>query len=509
MNIDQFRKRAKEAIDQIADYHKSVSSVPVVSIVQPNYLAPQLPTSWPLDPEPWTDITADVQSKILPGITHWSHPGFMAFFCCTNSYPSAIAEMWSTAFNGAHFNWICSPAVTELEVIVMDWLAKLTGLPDCFLSTGPTRGGGVIHGSASEAILTVMVAARDKFLAAKTSHLPGNAKEDESRRLRGRLVVIGSMGTHSSTKKAAQILGVEYVTVPVHEEDGFAMQGQNLTRVLDDVNSRGLEPFFLTTSLGTIEVCAVDDFPGIVSALASRTGTRDEVWVHVDAAYAGAALVLDENKPIAAPFRHFHSFNFNPQKWLLTTFDCSALWVRQRSHLTESSLSVKPPYLRHESSHDDNDVVDYRDWQIPLARRFRALKLWFVMRAYGVRGLQSHVRQGIILGESLEKKLRSRSDIFCILTPARFGLLTFKLREHDGNADIINKNTKALCDKINTGGHFFLTGSTVNHRFAIRVCTSGASAKEETMEKLFDHLTREARLILEQNSGIPNGGRKL
>ncbi|KAM0541623.1 hypothetical protein ACHAPJ_013171 [Fusarium lateritium] len=509
MNIDEFRERAKEAIDQIADYHESVPSRPVVSTVEPNYLSPQLPTSAPLDPEPWTDITADIQSKILPGITHWSHPGFMAFFCCTSSYPSAIAEMWSTAFNGAHFNWICSPAVTELEVIVMDWLAKLTGLPDCFLSTGPTQGGGVIHGSASEAILTVMVAARDRFLASKTSTLPGYAKEDETRRLRGRLVVIGSTGTHSSTKKAAQILGVEYVTVPVHEENGFAMQGRDLTRVLDDATARGLEPFFLTASLGSIEVCAVDDFVSIASALASRADTCDEVWVHVDAAYAGAALVLDENKPIAAPFRHFHSFNFNPQKWLLTTFDCSALWVHQRSHLTQSSLSVKPPYLRHESSNDDDGVVDYRDWQIPLARRFRALKLWFVMRAYGVRGLQSHVRQGIILGESLEKQLRSRSDLFCILTPARFGLLTFYLRERDGNTDTTNKATKGLCDKINAGGHFFLTGSIVNHRFAIRVCTSGASAQEETIEKLFDHLTREARLILEQGSGFPEGEHKL
>ncbi|KAF4973311.1 hypothetical protein FSARC_386 [Fusarium sarcochroum] len=509
MNVDEFRERAKEAIDQIADYHESVPFRPVVSTVEPNYLAPQLPTSAPLDPEPWTDITADIQSKIMPGITHWSHPGFIAFFCCTSSYPSAIAEMWSTAFNGAHFNWICSPAVTELEVIVMDWLAKLTGLPECFLSTGPTRGGGVIHGSASEAILTVMVAARDKFLTARTSHLSGAAKEDETRRIRGRLAVIGSTGTHSSTKKAAQILGVEYVTIPVHEKNGFAMQGRDLTRALSDLDARGLEPFFLTTSLGTIEVCAVDDFTGIASALASRSGTSKEVWVHVDAAYAGAALVLDENKPIAAPFHHFHSFNFNPQKWLLTTFDCSALWVRQRSHLTQSSLSVKPPYLRHESSNDDEDVVDYRDWQIPLARRFRALKLWFVMRAYGVRGLQSHVRQGIILGKSLENKLRSRSDLFCVLTPARFGLFTFCLRECDGNTDTNNKNTKALCDKINAGGHFFLTGSTVHHNFSIRVCTSGASAQEETMEKLFDHLKKEARLILGQDSEYLTGKDKL
>ncbi|RSL82659.1 hypothetical protein CEP52_016908 [Fusarium oligoseptatum] len=315
MNTDEFCTRAKEAIDQIAEYHESVPSRPVVSTVEPNYLAPLIPTSAPLDPEPWSDITADIQSKIMPGITNWSSPGFMAFFCCTSSYPSAIAEMWSTAFNGAHFNWICSPAVTELEVIVMDWLAKLIGLPDCFLSKGPTNGGGVIHGSTSKAILTVMVAARDKFLASKTaqfSHGHSDAKDDEYWRLRSRLVVLGSAGTHSSTKKAAQILGVRFIAIPVDEEHGFAMQASDLARVLDDLTSRGLEPFFLTATLGTIEVCAVDDFTGIADVLAPKVNTPNEIWIHVDAAYAGSALVLDENKHIAAPFKNFHSFNFNP-----------------------------------------------------------------------------------------------------------------------------------------------------------------------------------------------------
>ena len=296
----------------------------------------------------------------------------MAFFTCESSFESAIAEMWSTAFNGAHFNWICSPAVTELEVIVLDWLAKLLGLPPCFLSGGPTNGGGVIQSSASDATLCVMVAARDKFLAAKTAHFSDDdveAKEDEICRLRSRLVVVGSTGTHSATKKAAQILGVWFVTVDVEEDQGFSMQGSDLARVLDDLTRRGLEPFFVTATLGTIEVCAVDDFPGIVDTLASRVNTPNEIWVHVDAAYAGAALVLDQYKSLATPFEHFHSFNTNPQKWLLTTFDCSALWVRNRAYLIQSSLSVKPPYLRNESS-EGGQVVDYRDWQILWAVAF-------------------------------------------------------------------------------------------------------------------------------------------
>ncbi|KAL6355312.1 hypothetical protein LRP88_10898 [Fusarium phalaenopsidis] len=247
--------------------------------------------------------------------------------------------------------------------------------------------------------------------------------------------------------------------------------------------------------MGTIEVCAVDDFPGIVNVLTPRMNTPNEIWVHVDAAYAGSALVLGENKAIAAPFENFHSFNFNLQKWLLTTFDCSALWVRNRPHLIKSSLSVKPPYLQDQLS-DDNRTVDYRDWQIPLGRRFRSLKLWFVMRAYGVRGLQARVRQGILLGESLEAKLCSRPDLFSIMTPSHFSLLTLRLCA--GGNEQLNTRTEALCERVNSGGQFFLTGTTVNGRFSIRICTSGALASEEHIKKLFDLFVGEAESIMKE-----------
>ncbi|KAM4064654.1 pyridoxal-dependent decarboxylase conserved domain-containing protein [Hirsutella rhossiliensis] len=494
MDVDEFRKAAKAAIDQIADYHESVPSRRVLADVEPGYLRPLLPASAPLDPEPFEAIAADVHAKIMPGITHWSSPGFMAFFACTSSYPAAIAEMWSNAFNGAHFNWICSPAVTELEAVVMDWLAEMVALPPCFLTRAPSLGGGVIHGSASEALLTVMVAARDRFLAAKTAHLPDGAdeKEDETCRLRGRLVALGSAGAHSSTKKAAQVLGVRFATVPVDEDHGFAMQGPDLARTLDDLAARGLEPFYLTATLGTTDVCAVDDFPGIIDALAPRVGTPADVWVHVDAAYAGSALVLDENKPLAAPVAHFHSFNFNPHKWLLTTFDCSALWVRSRADLV-SSLSIKPPYLRNQMS-DDGLVTDYRDWQIPLGRRFRSLKLWFVLRAYGVSGLQAHVRRGVVLAESLEAKLRSRPDLFSIFTPARFALVTLRVRARDEAT--VNARTEQLYDAINAGGAFYLTSTVIGAKFAIRVSTSVAAVRDEHVDKLFGLLVEGAEKII-------------
>lgn len=417
----------------------------------------------------------------------------MAFFPCSSSYPAALAEMYSNTFNGAHFNWICSPAVTELETIVMDWLAKALGLPECYLSGGKTNGGGVIHGSASEAILTVMCAARDKYLNAVTKGMDEDAVWD----VRSKLVALGSAGSHSSTKKAAQILGVRYIAIPVTEEDSFAMTGRAVAKTVAELQARGLKPFYLTATMGTTDVCAVDDFAGIVEALTPTAGTEKEIWVHVDAAYAGSALLLEENQPLITPMAEFHSFNFNPHKWMLTTFDCSAVWVRSRAWLIDS-LSIKPPYLRNQFS-DNELVTDYRDWQIPLGRRFRSLKLWFVLRSYGIRGLQAHIGNGVKLGESLQTKLASRPDLFTIFTPARFGLVTFRVQ--GANEKEINLKTEELYEWVNATGEFYLTSTVIYDKFAIRVCTSVERVREEHVQHLFDTLVKRIEAGLGKATG--------
>ncbi|EKJ72480.1 hypothetical protein FPSE_07361 [Fusarium pseudograminearum CS3096] len=442
MDSAQFREAARTAINEITDYYDNVSSQRVVSDVKPGYLRPLLPSSAPLEGESWTDIHADIESKILPGITHWASPRFMAFFPCSSSYPAALAEMYSNTFNGAHFNWICSPAVTELETIVMDWLAKALGLPECYLSGGSTHGGGAIHGSASEAILTVMCAARDKYLAAVTKGM----NEDAVWHVRSKLVALGSAGSHSSTKKAAQVLGVRFVAIPVTEEDGFAMTGRAVAKTVAELRAQGLEPFYLTATI------AFD-------------------YTNAD----------------------FHSFNFNPHKWMLTTFDCSAVWVRSRAWLIES-LSIKPPYLRNQFS-DNELVTDYRDWQIPLGRRFRSLKLWFVLRSYGIRGLQAHIRNGVTLGESLQAKLVSRPDLFTIFTAARFGLVTFRVKGR--NEKEINARTEELYEWVNRTGEFYLTSTIVNDKFAIRVCTGVERVREEHVQRIFDVLVERTEAELE------------
>ncbi|OAA68833.1 aromatic-L-amino-acid decarboxylase [Cordyceps fumosorosea ARSEF 2679] len=518
MDINEYRKEAKKAVDEIADYYESIPSRPVLADVAPGYLRALLPDAAPLEGEPLDAIAADIQSKILPGITHWAHPGFMAFFACTASHPANIAEMWSNAFNGAHFNWICSPAVTELETIVMDWLAKALALPACFLSSGPTRGGGVLHGSASEAILTVMVAARDRYLRKVTARLPEDMSEEDREeatwRHRSRLVALGSAGAHSSTKKAAQVLGVRFDTVPVDEASGFAMTGEALRRKTEELCAKGLEPFYLTVTLGTTDVCAVDDFEGIAAALAADSATATatsngtngastngtsatantpgDIWVHVDAAFAGAALVLEEHQHLTSAFAAFDSFNFNPHKWLLTTFDCSAVWVRARADLV-AALSIKPAYLRNEFS-DSDLVTDYRDWQIPLGRRFRSLKLWFVLRSYGVAGLRAHVSRGIELGRSLDEKLAGRPDLFVPFTRARFALVSFRVVGVDDAQR--NERTERLYEALNASGKVYLTSTVVNSVFAIRVATSTAAIREEHIQSTFDLIVQETEVLL-------------
>ncbi|KAM3538337.1 hypothetical protein ARSEF1564_008745 [Beauveria bassiana] len=507
-------------VSAVADYYESIPSRPVLADVSPGYLRPLLPDAAPFEGESMDAITADLQSKILPGITHWAHPGFMAFFACTASHPANIAEMWSNAFNGAHFNWICSPAVTELETVVLDWLAKALALPECFLSGGPTHGGGVLHGSASEAIVTVMVAARDRYLAQATAHLPeGEDREEQTWRHRSRLVALGSAGAHSSTKKAAQVLGVRFDTVPVDEESGYAMTGEALAAKLAQLRGKGLEPFYLTATFGSTDVCAVDDFAGIAATLAADNNNnkshsngnttttsngdaaaaaaaaaapRGEVWVHVDGAFAGSALLLPEYQHLTPPFASFHSFNFNPHKWLLTTFDCSAVWVRSRADLI-TALSIKPAYLRNEFS-DSDLVTDYRDWQIPLGRRFRSLKLWFVLRSYGIAGLRAHVARGIALGQSLDDKLAARPDLFTLFTRARFALVSFRVVGADEQER--NARTETLYETLNASGKVYLTSTVVNGKFAIRVSTSTAAVREEHVQATFDLIVRETEAQL-------------
>ncbi|KAH0151931.1 dopa decarboxylase-like protein, partial [Aureobasidium melanogenum] len=343
MTSDQFNNAATEAIQDITNYYDNITDRPVLPSVEPGYLAKLLPNSAPTQAESWDKIRADMESKIMPGMTHWQSPDFMAFFPASSSYPGMMGELWSAALTVPAFNWLCSPAVTELETIVMDWVAQMLALPECFLSKG--KGGGVIQGSASEAIVTCMVSARERYVTRTLEKegvvLTEEQKEDRSAEIRSKLVALATKHTHSSTHKGANIAGTRFRSIDTSLSNAFALQGHELRSTIEKLKSQGLEPYFLTVSLGTTNTCAVDDF----ASIAEVKKDYPDIWIHVDAAYAGVALLLPEYQHYCKHFSTFDSFNTNMHKWLLTNFDASCLFVQNRRDLTDA-LSITPAYLR-------------------------------------------------------------------------------------------------------------------------------------------------------------------
>lgn len=526
MTPDTFSSAANQAISDITTYYDTLSTRPVVPSVSPGYLAKLLPTSPPTEAESWDTIRSDLESKIMPGMTHWQHPSFMAFFPASSSYPGILGELWSAALTVPAFNWLCSPAVTELETVVMDWVAQMLNLPSCFLSQG--KGGGVIQGSASEAIVTVMVAARERYvqreLARRGEILTEEQKEDVACEIRGKLVALATKHTHSSTHKGANIAGTRFRSIDTKLSNNFALTGPELRSTIESLHAKGLQPYFLTVSLGTTNTCAIDDF----ASIAEVKKDYPDIWIHVDAAYAGVALVCEEYQHYASHFSAFDSFDTNMHKWLLTNFDASCLFVQNRRDLTDA-LSITPAYLRNTFS-DSGLVTDYRDWQIPLGRRFRALKVWFVIRTWGVDGLKKHIRHHIKLSDLFVSLVKSRSDLFSIITPPAFALTVLtinpspsahvpkpKTTEGETDAEVpyqdshipvvpqqpdsealkrANKVTKQVYELIDSRREVFLTSSLVGDAYAIRVVSANPLASEEGIRKVFRLLVETAEEVL-------------
>ncbi|KAL8707678.1 MAG: hypothetical protein Q9220_007340 [cf. Caloplaca sp. 1 TL-2023] len=518
MNAEEFRRAAYSAVDEIIDYFSSLENRRVVSDVSPGYLRPLLPAAPPQEGEKWEDIQKDIEQKIMPGLTHWQSPNFMAFFPANATYPSILGELYSAAFTAPAFNWLCSPACTELETIVLDYMCQLLHLPESYLSTSSTGGGGVIQGSASEAIVTVMIAARDQYIRKRLPHTKKDGSPEmtptveEEARMRGRMVALGSEMSHSSTQKAAMIAGVRYKSIPVDAADEFALTGRGLKTALEDLVREGFIPFYLTVTLGTTATCAVDHFMEI----AEVKKEYPDMWIHVDAAYAGAALLLEEYQGLTEAFAFFDSFDVNMHKWLLTNFDASS-----------SGL-----------------VTDYRDWQIPLGRRFRSLKIWFVLRSYGVSGMKNHVRRHIELGEKFAGWVKQEGkDIFEIVAGPKFALTVLRVKlpregigmnghgpglatngitetkideglaekgvapgtegcsshqmaSQGGLLEQANAVTKEVYERINAAGQIFLTGTVIKDIFAIRVVSANEQADEAHLRSAFEILMRTTKAVL-------------
>jgi len=475
MDVKEFRQRGREMVDYIAEYMETVSDRRVTPDVEPGYLRDLIPQTAPAEGESWEQIMGDVETKIMPGVTHWQHPRFHAYFPSGNSFPSILGDMLSDGIGCIGFSWAASPVCTELETIVLDWLGRMIGLPKEMLSsTEGSRGGGVMQSSASECVLVSLLAARaQKVKELKTVH----PFVDEGVLL-SKLIAYCSKEAHSCVEKAAMIA---FVKLRILEPDAdLALRGATLAQAMEEDRAMGLVPFFVSATLGTTSCTSFDNLAEI-GPIAHEAGT----WLHVDAAYAGNSFICPEFQYLMKGIDYAMSFNCNPNKWLLTNFDCSTMWVRDRFKLTQAMV-VDPLYLQHSHS---GESIDYRHWGIPLSRRFRALKLWFVIRNYGVAGLQRYIREHCRLAKRFEALVRL-DERFEICNIVRMGLVCFRLKGH-------NDLNQKLLSNINGSGKLHMVPSSVHGRYVIRFCVCAQDAQDSDIDYAWDVITDFAAELLE------------
>ncbi|HYF46238.1 MAG TPA: pyridoxal-dependent decarboxylase [Acidimicrobiales bacterium] len=459
MTPDEFRRHGAEVVEWIARYLETVEEHPVLSQVEPGDVRAALPAHPPQQGEPFADVLADVDRVILPGITHWQSPNWFAYFPANTSGPSILGELLSAGLGVQGMLWATSPACTELETHVLDWMLELLGLPDRFRSDG--AGGGVIEDSASSATLVALLAARQRAV-------DGGAEL-------GDLVAYASAHTHSSLEKAARIAGLAPGRVRLVEvDDEHAMRPDALAAALADDLDGGRVPFFCCATAGTTSSLAFDPVARLADVCAAGG-----VWLHVDGAMAGSAAVCPELRWVNEGLDRVDSYAFNPHKWLFTNFDCTCFWVADRSSLL-AALSILPEYLRNQAS-ESGAVIDYRDWQLPLGRRFRALKLWFVIRHYGAEGLAHHVRRHVELATELARWVEA-DDRFELAAPPRLGLVCLR---HVGG----DEATQSILDAVNASGRQQLTHTRLDDRYVLRVSVGQTHTEERHVRALWDHLT--------------------
>jgi aromatic-L-amino-acid decarboxylase len=471
MTPDQFRQHGHEVVDWIADYWSRVGSFPVRSQVSPGDVRAALPAAAPEQGEPFSAVLADLDRVVLPGITHWQHPGFFGYFPANTSGPSVLGDLVSAGLGVQGMSWVTSPAATELEQHVLDWLADLLDLPAAFRSTG--RGGGVVQDSSSGANLVALLAALHRVSRGATVRA-GVQPDDHT--------VYVSAETHSSMEKAVRIAGLGSDAVRIVEVDGdLAMRPAALAARLERDVARGLTPVMVCATVGTTSTTAIDPLAEL-GPICQRYG----VWLHVDAAYAGISAVVPELRPLQAGVEWADSYTTDAHKWLLTGFDATLFYVADRAALT-GALAILPEYLRNAAT-DAGAVVDYRDWQIELGRRFRSLKLWFVLRWYGAEGLREHVRGGVALAQELAGWVAA-DDRFDVVAPHPLSLVCLKPRwAADVDGDVA---TMTLLERLNDGGAVFLTHTTISGEVVLRAAIGSPTTTREHVEQLWA-LLREA-----------------
>ncbi len=449
MTPGEFRRRGREVIDWIADNMEWVEELPVLSRVEPGEVRRRLPPSPPGRGEPFEAVLRDLDEIILPGITHWQSPNFFAYFPTNASGPAILGDLVSSGLGVQGMLWPTSPACTELETHVLDWMVEILGLPDRFRSSG--RGGGVIQDTASSAALCALLAARER-----------------ARGRSGTLTAYASEEAHSSIEKAVGIAGVGTANLRrVGVDETRALDPADLERRIEAEEAEGRAPFFVTATVGTTSSNAMDPLRAV-----GEICRRHDAWFHVDAAMSGTAALCPEFRHHQDGLELADSYCVNPHKWMFTNFDCDCFFVADRAPLLRA-LSILPEYLRNRAT-ESGAVIDYHDWQVPLGRRFRALKLWFVIRHYGVEGLRYHVRRHVELARGFAARVEAHPD-FELAAPVPLNLVCFRHRDGD-------EKNRAIPDRVNASGKAFLTHTKLDGRFTLRMSIGQTWTEERHVE---------------------------
>ncbi|XP_063697544.1 3,4-dihydroxyphenylacetaldehyde synthase 2 [Culicoides brevitarsis] len=482
MNSQEFREFARAAIDFVADYLDNVRDQQVLPSVEPGYLHQLLPNEMPEGSENWKDVMEDLNKFIMPGITHWQSPNFHAYYPTQTSYPSIVGEIMAAGLGVVGFSWICSPACTELEVIMMNWLGKFINLPESFLNCGPGNGGGVIQGSASECVLVAILTARETAVRRLKSSFP-HLTEGE---IRAKLVAYSSDQSNSCVEKGGILGAITLRLLPADEN--CVLQGETLQKAIEEDIARGLIPCICIGTMGTTGTCAFDNIDAIGDVC-----NEFNVWLHIDAAYAGSFFCLPEYRHLMQGIEKADSLNYNLHKMMLVNSDCSGMWFKNVNDTVES-FNVDRIYLMHQYQ-QQNVAPDYRHYQIALGRRFKALKVWFTLRTYGAEKIREKLRKHIKLAEVFEKKLL-KDPRYEIIFPANFGLVIFRMK---GPCE----RTQKLLNNLNESKKLYMVPATWQNKIVLRFVICGFDPEPKDIDFALEEIKAQTENIVSLNSEQP------
>jgi len=454
----------------MVDYYRNIEEYPVKSRVSPGEIYRLFPDLPPLEGEPMDDILQDFDRKILPGMTHWQSPNFFAFFPANSSYPSVLAEMLTATLGPQCMIWETSPAAAELEEKMMKWLIQMTGLPSSWQ--------GVIQDTASTATLASLLTAREKR-AGYTINEKGFTGNENFR-------IYVSTETHSSIEKAVKIAGFgRRNLVKCNVREDLSLDPDDLRRQIAEDLRLGFTPLAVVATLGTTSTTALDPLKEIAAV-----AREQDLWLHVDAALAGSALILPEYRQMIEGIEEADSFVFNPHKWLFTNFDCSAYFVKDKEALLRT-FEILPEYLKTGTR---GKVNDYRDWGIPLGRRFRALKLWFVIRSFGLKGLQEIIREHLRLAGWIREEVE-KDPAFELMAPVPLNTVCFRYHPGITDEEELDRINTLLLDKLNRSGKVYFTHTRVNGKYAIRFMIGQTHTREEHVKNAWKLIRETSREI--------------